>query len=76
MQAQVALILSVAGAAYGAATASGQGASTASAAGTAMGVATVIGYGPSMISTRFAFPGDPSNGGTLAISRRGGRIVI
>ena len=64
-QAQGARILAFAGTSSGAATAAGQSASTASAAGTAAGVAVVIGYSPSLISTRFAFPGDPANGGTI-----------
>jgi hypothetical protein len=62
---QSASIASAAGTAAGAATAAAQGASTASAVGTAAGVAVVIGYSPSLISTRFAFPGDPANGGTI-----------
>jgi hypothetical protein len=35
----------------------------------------VIGRGPSLIASRFAFPGDPANGGKLAMSRDGGLTV-
>jgi len=37
------------------------------------GAATAI--GPVQFASRFAFPGDPANGGKLAVSRRGGRLV-
>jgi hypothetical protein len=37
------------------------------------GTATAI--GPVQFATRFAYPGDPANGGKLAVSRRGGRLV-
>jgi hypothetical protein len=36
---------------------------------------TAAGQGPVIISSRFAFPGKPANGGTLAPSRRGGRVI-
>ncbi|MEI7655557.1 MAG: pyridoxal-phosphate dependent enzyme [Actinomycetes bacterium] len=68
-------IVAALGAASGIASAVGVGRSTASAVGAAAGVAVAIGRGPDLIAARFAFPGDPANGGKLAISRRGGRIV-
>jgi hypothetical protein len=68
-------IVAALGAASGIASAVGVGRSTASAVGAAAGVAVAIGRGPDLIAARFAFPGDPANGGKLAISRRGGQII-
>jgi hypothetical protein len=43
--------------------------------GAAAGVAVVSGQGPSLIAARFAFPGDPANGGKLVMSRQGGQSL-
>jgi hypothetical protein len=67
--------VSASGTASGVASAIGDGRSTVSAVGTAAGSAVVIGRGPSLIASRFAFPGDPANGGKLAMSRDGGLTV-
>ncbi len=46
------------------------------AAGTLALTGSATGVVPgSLAPQRFAFPGDPANGGTLAASRRGGRII-
>jgi hypothetical protein len=43
--------------------------------GAAAGVAVVSGQGPSLIAARFAFPGDPANGGKLVMSRQSGQSL-